>query len=262
MTVETHIHRARDRVQAERDAVDAKLDAFESFSDRITAIPAETVSSHSPAVLATAGGQITSDTSTSDRCRKVRTAFAETLRPHSVADVEQSESLLATIQNELSDSIAVALAPTTDTCFTAKLKNAVLSATDEQKTKTALMSQVLGKEHRQLDTATNLVDEITDWIADADETPLSQLGYEELQQRHQTLSVHRDRCEEHLYERQTFLQRVTNRNLDSGIPHRSLISYLYQNFSVDHPVLATVARLEDTCATCQKPVRDHLVRRV
>lgn len=152
------------------------------------------MSSYSPGVLATAGGQIAADTSTPDRCQKVRTAFTETLRPHSVANVEQSESLLATIQNELSDSIAVALAPTTDTCFTAKLKNAILSATDERQTKTVLMSQVLEKEHRQLETATNLVDETTGWIADADETPLGQLGFDELRQRHNRLLDHRDRC--------------------------------------------------------------------
>jgi hypothetical protein len=30
---------------------------------------------------------------------------------------------------------------------------------------------------------------------------------------------------------------------------------------VDHPLLVTIARLEDACAECQRAVRRHLIRR-
>jgi hypothetical protein len=39
-------------------------------------------------------------------------------------------------------------------------------------------------------------------------------------------------------------------------------SQIGTKFEVDHPVLATVARLDNTCKDCQRTVRDHLIRRV
>ncbi|OYR50821.1 hypothetical protein [Halorubrum sp. Ea8] len=54
------------------------------------------------------------------RCREVRRAFHETARPHSLADVDDAdaESLLETVRSEFTESVAVALAPTTDASST------------------------------------------------------------------------------------------------------------------------------------------------
>lgn len=97
---------------------------------------------------------------------------------------------------------------------------------------------------------------------DADETPLTDLGFGQLQRRHETLGRHRDRCEELTGRRQEFLREITNQGAEAGIRHRNLVPYLYQDFPVDHPLLATVARLDDACTECQRAVRRYLIRRV
>ncbi|MFB6123461.1 MAG: hypothetical protein ABEJ78_08385 [Haloferacaceae archaeon] len=260
MTVETHVRRARSQVRAERDAVDAKLRAFETFLDRVADVPAEPTTSPSR-MTATSGPLSRGEPSTDDRCRVVRRAFAETIRPHSVADVGDDESLLATVRHEFSDSVAVALAPTTETPFSPDLKRAVLSRAKARRTETEVLGRALDREEAVLDDAGAAVDEITAWVADADETPLTDLGFAALRRRHETLAGHRDRCSELARTRQGFLRDTTNRGVDVGVRHRSLVSYLYGGFPVDYPLLSTVVRLDDVCATCQRAVRSHLVRR-
>jgi len=259
--VRTHIDQARTRVGVEREAVSAKLDAFDAFIDRVEDLSTEASRPSAPGNTATAGTLVRTE-STADRCRAVRTAFAETVRPHSVADVDESESLLETIQNELSDAVAVALAPTTDASFSPELKRAIVSEAATRRAETAALRRALNREATHLESADEAVEEITDWIVDADETPLTDLGFEELRHRHETLARHRDRCEELAMGRQEFLKKTTNQNAEAGIRHRSLVPYIYQEFPMDHPLLVTVARLNDACAECQRAVRRHLVRRV
>jgi hypothetical protein len=261
MTIQTHVDQARTRVRTEREAVTAKLDAFESFADRVADLPTEPRPSSPSGVTATAGPLSRGGSATDDRCRAVRTAFAETIRPHSVADVDDPESLLATIKSEFSDSIAVALAPTTEPSFTAGLKQAVLSDVGTRRTEMAVLRLALDHEAEHLDAAAAVVDEIVGWIADTDETPLADLGFDALRRRHERLAEHRERCTDLVRERQAFLRRSTNRD-GSGISHRTLVPYLYEDFPVDHPLLATAARLDAICADCQRAVRGHLVRSV
>jgi len=113
-----------------------------------------------------------------------------------------------------------------------------------------------------LEAAGETVEEITGWIVDTDETPLTDLGFQGLRRRHEALARHRDRCEELATQRQEFLERTTSRSAEAGIRHRSLVPHLDQEFPMDHPLLVTVARLDDACAECQRAVRRHLVRRV
>jgi hypothetical protein len=260
MPVRTHIDQARTRVQAERETVDAKLDAIDGFMDQIGDLStAPTPSTTEPI---TAGGELVRAESTpEDRCRTARTVFAETIRPHSVADVDDPESLLETIRSELSEGIAVALAPTTDTGFTAELKRAIISEAATLRAETDVLRQALVREDDHLETAGEAVDEITGWITDADETPLTDLGFGALQQRHETLARHRNRCDELAKQRQGFLKETTNEGIDVGIRHQTLVPYLYQEFPVDHPLLVTLARLDDACAECQRAVRKHVIRR-
>jgi hypothetical protein len=260
MSAQTHIDRARTRVRAERETVDAKLDAIDAFIDQIgdlsTAPPPSTTET-----ITAGGGPVRAESNPEDRCRTVRTVFAETIRPHSVADVDEPESLLETIRGELSEGIAVALAPTTDTRFTAELERAILSEAATLRAETDVLRRALVREDDHLETAGEAVDEITGWITDADETPLTDLGFGALQQRHETLARHRNRCDELAEQRQGFLRETTNEGIDVGIRHRTLVPYLYQEFPVDHPLLVTIARLDDACAECQRAVRQHLIRR-
>ncbi|AFK21228.1 hypothetical protein HFX_6103 (plasmid) [Haloferax mediterranei ATCC 33500] len=99
-----------------------------------------------------------------------------------------------------------------------------------------------------------------------DETLLTELGFEELQRRHETPTAYRVRCEDVADQRQSFLDGATNYGVGVGISHWSLVPYISQGFPVDsprdYPVLATGARLDDTCVGCQQAVRRQLVRRV
>lgn len=257
--VETHVHRARDRVKAEQVAVDRKRSAFEVFGDRVADVPTGTLSTSS-GVTATAGTQFQADGGTDDHCHTVLSAFAETVRPACVDD--DSEPLLVTVRSELTDSIAVALAPTTETRFTADLKQSVIAAADRRRTETRVLRRALEREASALEDAVATVEEITEWLVDANETLLSGLGFEALQSRHETLSAHRNRCDQLARSRQAGLETTTSKNAETGIRHRTLVPQLYEDFPVDHPILATVARLDDTCRACQRTLREHLVRRV
>lgn len=259
--VETHVERACARVDSELDALDAKREAFETFINRVADVSTEPVAASAAGVTATGETRFHTDGGTDKPCQTVRTAFAETIGPHSVDDIPGDEHLLATIRNEFTDSIAVALAPTTGASFTEDLKQALLSEADSRRTEVAVLRQTLTREASSLADAKDGVEDVTSWIAQAEETPLTELGFDALRERHRRLASHRERCREIARERQEFLQGTTNRSVEVGIRHQSLPSYLYGEFPVEYPVLSTVARLDDACESCQRAVRDHLVRR-
>ena len=262
MSVNTYIHQARTRAKAEQEAVEQRREAYETFLDRVADVQSDAVPSPSSGMTATTGAHLAVDSSPDDRCRAVRTVFAETVRSHSVDDIANSESLLETIREEFTDTIAVALAPTTEASFTPNLKQTVITEAQSRHSETTALRKALERERQQLEHAEDAVDDIAAWIADADETPLLDLGFDTLTHRHGRLTTHRTRCEELVRQRQDFLRSVTNNSIEAGVRHRSLMPYLYEDFPVDHPVLATVARLDNTCKECQRAVRDHLTRRV
>jgi len=261
MTLQTRIHDAGTRVRNEQDAVEAKLDAIDRFIDRVEGCTPGPTPASSGGVATTVGTLSQHGRGGGDTCETVRQAFAETVRPHSLDDVEETESLQETIQVELSESIAVALAPTTNTGFTPKLKRAVLAETRARRAETEALRRALQREADEVADARAEVDEVVEWVVAADETPLTELGFEELRHRHERLETYRDRCETVAKRRQSFLAGATNNGLEAGIDHRRLGPYIYRDFPTDHPVLTTVARLDDACRECQRAVRDHLVRR-
>jgi hypothetical protein len=262
MATETHVDRALERVGSEREALAAKLDAYGAFVDRVEDLAVESRPLAQRGVVTTTGTGLHAGGPTNGQCRAVRTAFAETIRPHSVEDVEEAEPLLTTIGHELTESIAVALAPTTDAGLTDELKRTVLSEVEARRTETEVLSRALEREASRLAAAGDTVDTITGWIVEADETPLTDLEFDALERRHRTLEDFRARCDDRAASRQEFLQRSTSQRLEAGIRHTDFVEYLYEGFPTTHPVLTTLARLDATCATCQRAVRDHLVRRV
>lgn len=258
---DTDVDRARTRVRAEREAIDAKLDAYESFVGRVTQLQPDRTPSSAAGVPVAGGTHRSADASGGDRCRTVRTAFAETVRPHSVADVDGTEPLLETIREEFTDAVAAALAPTTETSFTPELKQLVLAEARSRRSEMSALRAALDEERAQLDEAADAVDDVVAWLVDADETPLTDLGFDALARRHEALAGHRDRCADLVRERQAFLRGQTSGGSEASVRHRRLVPYLYQELSVDHPLLATVARLDATCRACQRTVRAHIVRR-
>ena len=262
MAVDTYIEKAQTRVRSEQEAIEEKVDAYETFVRRVAKLQTDR-SPASVADMTTAVGatHLSTDASSTDRCRMVQAAFAKTIRPHSVDDIDDSESVLDTIRAEFTDAIAVALAPTTDTSFTPELKKMILAEARSRRSEATALRKTLGRESAQPADAAEEVDGIIAWLFDANEAALADLGFGALQRRHETLASHRDRCEELARERQAFLEGTTNDGIDVGVRHRSVLPYLYQDFPVDHPVLATAAKLDQTCRECQRAVRDHLVRR-
>lgn len=261
MPVTTHIDQARERVNTEWDAAAAKVGAFDAFINRTKALSPEPMRPSPMGMTATAGTLAGHTTSTEDRCRAVRTAFAETIRPHSVDDIDSDESLLETLGAEFTETIAVALAPTTEALFTPRLKGMIITEAKGRRAEAVAFKRAVEREAGQLDEAGDIIDEITDWIIDVNETALIDLGFDALEDRHDRLESHRTRCEELARNRQTLLEKTTNNGVDAGVCHRQLILYLYGGFSVTHPVLATVAQLDAICKECQRAVRNHLVRR-
>lgn len=259
MPVTTYVDRASERVDAEQDAVAAKQRAFDAFVDRVREIPAESMQPASGGVTATVGAPLDAETADVDRCRAVRTAAAETFHPECAGGDDRS--VLATVREELGDAVAAALSPTTDASFGPETKQAVLSEATNRRAKAVALRRALSAEATQLEAAGAVVEDVTAWIVEADETPLTALDFDALRRRHETLADHRDRCGELAEQRQAFLDSTTNEGVQAGVRHRSLIPYLYGDLPVDHPVLATVSRLDDACADCQRAVRTHLVRR-
>ncbi|WP_247730392.1 DUF7260 family protein [Halovivax limisalsi] len=260
MGVETYVDRARARAESEREAVSRRREALERFRTRLERIETDPLPS-SPARVGVAPGPThRADCGTDEGCRAVRRAFAETVRPHSTDD--ESESVLETIRAVFTDRVAVGLAPTTDATFTPDLERLVLAETRTRRAEAAALERALDREAAQLERAAGVVDEITDWLVEANETALRTLGFEALARRHETLTDHRNRCDELASERQRFLGEATSAGATAGVSHRRLVPSLYEDFPVDHPVLATVARLDSLLESCQRTVRAHLVRRV
>jgi hypothetical protein len=267
MTAPTRIDQARTRVATEREAVAETAEAFASFVDRVNSVGVTPSSATPEGATAGAGTRTAGSRSTDDRCRAVRTAFAETVRPHSVADLDDSEPLLETIGSELSESIAVALAPTTETSLSRGLQRAIVSEATARRRENEVLCRALDREAERLTAAADTVDGITGWLADATEAPLVDLGFEALRERHETVLRHRDRCESLAERRQSFVRATTSGTGTGGsgsavgITHSRLMRYLYDDFEVDHPVLATVAQVDAACAERQRALRWHLARR-
>jgi len=260
--IETHVDSATEAAERERAALTEQGAAYEEFRRRVASL--STTEIRRGCAGATAHGSVTARTARADTggaaCERVRETFAETVRPHSIDDVGE-EPLLETIREELGDGVALALAPTTDAGFTPKTKRAVLTATRERSRGIEATVAAIDSELESLETAADVVAGLTEWLAAANETPLSSLGFDALRNRHERLATHRSQCDSLLTERQELLASTTGRNQSADVTHRSLVRYLYSSYPVVYPVLSTVTRLVDLLDDCQRTVRSHLTRR-
>jgi len=165
------------------------------------------------------------------------------------------------IRAEFTDSIATALTPESRTTFGGRLERALLEEVRTRRAETAVLERALEREAHSLEAAADTVEGVVGWIVETDETPLTELGFEALRDRHETLADHRSACRTLLRERQSLIAATTNERGEVGLHHRTLLRSLYEDVPVEYPVLSTVLRLVETCASCQRAVRDHLVRR-
>ncbi|MFD1569628.1 DUF7260 family protein [Halorubrum laminariae] len=268
MTVRTHVRRALDRVADERKLLTEKRTAFDEFERTVRDLDIELQSGTVARSDAASGDAMVASASpvgrsgpTTDGCRPVRDAFAETVHPYRVEDHETPEPLSETMRTELTDDLAAALAPESSGRFTPMTKRAVLSAVAERKRELRVTEHVLGAEARSLRSAADEIEDVVEWLVEADETPLTELGFDGLRTRHDELASLRTQCAAVCRERQAFLNGATSKDAEVGITHRSLVEYVYADLSVTYPVLCTATRLNGICDECQHAVRGHLVRR-
>lgn len=265
MTVNTHIQQALDRAREEQDAIEGKQIAYRRFVSSVEKTSTETLTTQRGGLQTTTSPVATASLTPSagSKSRKqVRELFADTVRPHSTADIEDAETLLETIAAELSDQIAVALAPQNATeGFAVGLKNSILSEAAQRRRELRAMERALDREETALNEAKDTIDEVLQWIVEANETQLTELGFEALRARHDRLDEFYDQCETIARERQSLLHATTSADAQVGIVHQELVKCLYVAFPVTYPVLSTIVRIEQVCDECQRVVRDHLVRR-
>ncbi|MBB6646999.1 DUF7260 family protein [Halobellus ruber] len=270
MSQTTYIDAAAERVEAERAAADAKRAGMKSFLDRVADLSADSSPAGTSGVAGTGGLARRTETSGAGGCESVRTVFAETVHPKALAenvdasaepDVSESASLTATIRRELTESIAVAVAPASNVPFSPGLKRGILTEARRRRAELDVLCRALDRESESLQAAADTVASVSSWIAAADETPLTELGFDALRRRHESLATHRDRCDDAVADRQSALASTTAVGADAGLRHRDLVGSIYEGLAVDFPVVVTLARLDDACRECQRSVRAHLVRR-
>lgn len=263
MTDTTALHRALDCIDEERHAVADRAAAFEAFAERVREVPTDSapaptqqVAPATPKAMATAVQPSSAPSTRGERCVTVREAFAETVRPHSIAADE--DSLVAAIAAELTDEIAVTLAA--ETGWTPTLKAAVLEEVATQRRKAELLRETLQSERRTIEDAIEVVDEIVAWLqATADES-LLQCGFDDLRAKHEQLEAYRERLDALTEKRQAQFTDATTHPGSDG--YRELVAAIYAGLSVRFPLLSTATRLYGICGDCQRTVEAHLARRV
>lgn len=241
----THIDRARTRVEREREATAAKRDAYGRFRTRLESISLR------------AGSDGTGETLVSppigSASRPIREAFAETVAP-TCEDRPSAELLAAELGEDIACVLSTGATPPA-------LARAVRAESDQRRAELAAMGRALDVEADSLARATEAAEPAREWLLEANETPLSELGFEALRSRHGRLAAFRADCDDLVVDRREHLARTTGAAGQAGLRHRDLIEYLYDGLPIDYPVLVTATRLDDLCGDCQCAVRDHLVRR-
>ncbi len=257
MTVETHLNRARELVASERTTIADKHDAFGSFTERVSDLSAGGPQVEQVGQAVAGGISAKSVGHGTDQRERVRSAFAETVGQYTGAG-----SVLASLQQELGEEVALALAPTTNASFTPQLQQQLLSRITAREQELVVTDSALERELNSVEEHLEAVDSAVTWLVETDETPLSEVGFDTLQSRHEQLDEFRQVCIERTESRQELLAATTSQSGRVGVSHRSLVGSLYEDFPVDYPVLATIARLLDVCDKAQQAVRAHLARRV
>jgi hypothetical protein len=255
VTLDTPVPAARTVVDDERDAVTAKLRAYDAFVDRVRDAPTGGTGGEAPGPV----GPTLAATTRRDGCAAVREAFDATVRK--TEGVDDTASVFETLAAELSEEVAMALAPTTGSALTPQCKTQVVESATDRRWQLRTMATALEREAASLDAASEAFASAREWLAAADEMPLTALGFDGLRDRHDHLGDHLDRCEAVARERQRFLDGSTSEHAKVGLGHRYLVGYLYEELSVDYPVLSGVATMAATCRRCRRNVRAHLTRR-
>jgi hypothetical protein len=266
VTVETNLDAATTRVAEERSAVATKRRAYEALLERVRDVstdgPGPSASGRAaagwgPETPGAVGPTLATSAGHGDGCGTIREAFAETVGG---TDGVEDGSIREALAGELSQEVAVALAPATGSTLTPGIKAQVVEAVTDRRWQLRAMETACERERDSLESAAETVDAIRTDLAAVSQTTLRVLGFEELRTRHARLGDAVDRCESLARERQAFLEGSTAEGAQAGLTHRRLVSFLYAGLPVDYPVLAAVATATAACERRRRNVRAHLTR--
>ncbi|MUV90230.1 hypothetical protein GJ629_10290 [Halapricum sp. CBA1109] len=257
MSVETTVDRARERVARERTWTAEKRTAIESFREVVadfeTGLPVGGQAVGGPTTVAT------QSTTGGASVSAVLDAFEEHVGQYSGDHDDRTESVHAAVAEELSDEVAVSLCGGDSAgVLTPPLKQAILSTATKRLGELGVTVRALDREADSLSRAGETMDDVVDWLVEHNPTPLTDLGFDALRERHETLADHREALDALARRRQETVRSVTGGPEQVGIEHRVLIEYVYADAAADYPVLATAARFDDLCANAQRTVRRHL----
>jgi hypothetical protein len=257
------VRAARRRATKEERELRAERTAYDRFRQTVADldVDAPTTASGGTAAggLATVTSMLPSVGGSSATCEDVRGAFAETVRPHSVADVQADESLLATIRAELGDDLAVALAAGTDVTFDAALRSSILETVDDRLVEIDAVLDALEREVASLEAVADHVIGTVDWLAAVDSDPLDALSFDALRARHADIAAKREATDDVAADRQSFLRARTAGGVDCDVAHDGVSQYLHG--ADTYPALDALARTSRVLDDCQRAVRAHLARR-
>lgn len=258
---DTHVHAALGRVSDEQEHFSDKIDAFGRFYSEVKEIsPASGTTTRVARRITGGGGMVSMTTSSSgSACDEVLKAFARTIRPYSIKDIDGDESLMTTVSEELGRDIAVSLSSETDMNFTKEVKRAVLSETAGRRSELHAMKDALDREKMSLSSSAEVIEDLQGVLSETEEGLLSD-GFTELRSKYETLSEYTESCERAIEERQDTLHRTTNQGAAAGVRHRDLVEYLYEEFPTEYPALSTLTRLNEVCTERKREVSTHMSR--
>jgi hypothetical protein len=254
---------AAERVATERRAVTAEREALNEFLARVEELgptdSARPLADGGARTGATGAGTVLGGGGP-DELAVVREAFVDIVVP-TVPDHVESDSPAATMRDELGPEVAGALAG--EGPLTPPVRAAIRESVAERCRELDATEVVLDRERDQLAAARETVADAGEWLHAADETPLPELGFDALRERHERLAAVRGDCDTLVDDRQAFLGGTTGRD-GCRVSHDPFFVYLYGESGTpetDHPVLAALADLAVLVGDCQRAVRAHLTRR-
>jgi hypothetical protein len=263
----TRLDAAAERVAEERCAVVAERDALDEFVGRVEDLGPTGAdrpladggvrtgpSSPGPVLGAAPGSE------GPDELGAVREAFVDLVVP-TVPDHVEGDSPAAVLRDGLGPEVAGALAA--EGPLTPPVRAGLRESVAERRRELDATEVVLDRERDQLAAVRGTVSGTVEWLRAADETPLSELGFDALRGRHDRLAEVRSECDDLVRERQTFLEGTTGRD-GCRVSHDPFFAYLYgesETPDADFPALATLADLAALVEDCQRAVRAHLARR-
>lgn len=215
--------RAADVVASEREEVQAEIDAFQSFVDRVSELEPARPASGAPA------SRSLSHADRVDTSSQLRTAFEETVLSIEHFDRVYDESLTEHVAAELSPQLTPVF-ESSKVAFTEVYRQALLEAVREAVDSREQLMSALESEARSLETAQDRLQDVLDSPGTSG-CPTTPAGDE------------RERLDEIARERQDELRaRPRLVRLDG----HDFCEYVYESERWTYPVLTAVARLRET----------------